>query len=65
MRFFKSLDLYPNKIVGIKNEIDGNIVRTTLFPGQDTSTQPDPVQNFCRSAWTADVIADYEASLAT
>lgn len=65
MQVLKSIDLYPNGIVGVKSEIDGKVVRTTLFPGQDTSAQPESVQGFCRSVWTPEVVAAYEASLAT
>jgi hypothetical protein len=65
MQVLKSLDLYPNGIVGVKSEIDGKIVRTTFFPGQDISGQTEAVKSFCNSVWTAEVVSAYEASLAS
>ena len=35
--------------------------RTSLTPGQDISDQPQKVQDICNIAWTADVIAAYQA----
>ena len=35
--------------------------RTSLTPGQDISDQPAQVQAICAAAWTAEVIAAYQA----
>ena len=45
---------------------DGNVLtqtyhRTSLTPGQDLTGQPDKVVAIAQAAWTADVIAAYQA----
>ncbi len=37
--------------------------RTSLYPGQDITGQPDNVIAHCDVAWTPDVVAAYKASL--
>jgi DNA-binding transcriptional LysR family regulator len=38
--------------------------RTSLTPGQDLTGQPDNVVAICNVAWTAEVVAAYEAQVA-
>jgi len=38
--------------------------RTSLTPGQDLTCQPDNVVAICNVAWTAEVVAAYEAQVA-
>jgi hypothetical protein len=38
--------------------------RTSLAPGQDLEGQPANVVAICNVAWTADVVAAYEAQMA-
>jgi hypothetical protein len=38
--------------------------RTTLAPGQDLTGQPENVAAICNAAWTADVLAAYQAQVA-
>lgn len=38
--------------------------RTSLTPGQDLAGQPDNVVAIATAAWTAEVIAAYEAQIA-
>lgn len=38
--------------------------RTSLVPGQDLTGQPDNVVAICNVAWTAEVVAAYEAQVA-
>jgi ketosteroid isomerase-like protein len=38
--------------------------RTSLTPGQDITAQPANVQAICNAAWTAEVIAAYQAQIA-
>jgi hypothetical protein len=38
--------------------------RTTLTPGQDLTDHPEQVIAICNSAWTADVLAAYQAQVA-
>jgi len=38
--------------------------RTSLVPGQDLAGQPSNVVAIATAAWTAEVIADYEAQIA-
>lgn len=46
------------------NEVVGQRYhRTTFYPGQDVTDQPEAVQAFCFEAWTPEVIAAYETSL--
>ena len=35
--------------------------RTSLTPGQDITGQPDKVVAICNTAWTAEVVAAYQA----
>ena len=37
--------------------------RTSLYPGQDITGQPDNVVAHCNVAWTPDVVAAYKAAL--
>lgn len=39
--------------------------RTSLTPGQDLTDQPEKVVAICNTAWTAEVIAAYQAAQAT
>ena len=46
---------------------DGKVVsqkyqRSTFYPGQDVTNQPEAVQAFCSEAWTPEVIAAYKAN---
>jgi hypothetical protein len=48
---------------------DGTVIsttyhRTSLTPGQDLTGQPANVQAIAQAAWTAEVIAAYQAQLA-
>ena len=45
-------------------EISKKYHRTSLTPGQDLTGQPANVVAICNAAWTAEVIAAYEAQLA-
>lgn len=38
--------------------------RTSLTPGQDLAGQPEQVVAICNTAWTADVLAAYQAQVA-
>ena len=38
--------------------------RTSLTPGQDLTGQPANVAAICNTAWTAEVVAAYQAMLA-
>jgi hypothetical protein len=42
-------------------EISKKYHRTSLTPGQDLAGQPEKVVAICNVAWTAEVIAAYEA----
>lgn len=42
-------------------EISKKYHRTSLTPGQDLTGQPDNVVAICNAAWTAEVIAAYQA----
>lgn len=42
-------------------EISKKYHRTSLTPGQDISNEPQKVQDICNAAWTAEVIAAYQA----
>ena len=46
------------------NEISKTYQRTSLTPGQDLTGQPANVVAICNAAWTAEVIAAYEAQVA-
>ena len=47
------------------NELSKTYHRTSLAPGQDLSGQPANVVAICNIAWTAEVIAAYQAQIAT
>jgi hypothetical protein len=47
------------------NELTKSYHRNSLTPGQDLTDVPANVVAICNVAWTADVIAAYEASVAT
>jgi hypothetical protein len=47
------------------SELSKTYHRSSLTPGQDLTGIPANVVAICNVAWTADVIAAYEASLAT
>jgi hypothetical protein len=42
-------------------EISKKYHRTSLTPGQDLAGQPEKVVAICNVAWTAEVVAAYEA----
>ena len=44
-------------------EIARSYRRWSLTPGQDVSREEASVQAICNAAWTAEVVAAYEASL--
>ena len=46
------------------NELSKTFHRSSLTPGQDLTGIPANVVAICNVAWTADVIAAYEASIA-
>ena len=46
------------------NEISKTYHRTSLTPGQDLTGQPANVVAICNAAWTAEVVAAYEAAQA-
>jgi DNA-binding transcriptional LysR family regulator len=46
------------------NELSKTFHRTSLTPGQDLTGQPASVAAICNVAWTAEVIAAYQAALA-
>lgn len=37
--------------------------RSTFYPGQDVTDQPEAVQVFCSEAWTPEAIAAYNDSI--
>ena len=45
------------------NELSKTYHRSSLTPGQDLTGVPDNVVAICNVAWTADVIAAYQAQL--
>ena len=45
-------------------ELSKKYHRTSFTPGQDLTGQPANVVAICNAAWTAEVIAAYEAQLA-
>ena len=45
-------------------EISKKYHRTSLTPGQDLAGQPEKVVAICNVAWTAEVVAAYEAQQA-
>ena len=52
------------KIIEDGVELTKTYHRTSLTPGQDLTGQPDKVIAIAQAAWTADVIAAYQASQA-
>jgi hypothetical protein len=46
------------------NEISKSYHRTSLTPGQDLADVPAQVVAICNAAWTADVVAAYQAQIA-
>lgn len=46
------------------NELSSSYSRWTLSPGQDLTGQPANVVAICNAAWTAEVIAAYQAQVA-
>jgi len=47
------------------NELSASYARWVLNPGDDTSAQTDRVKAICTATWTAEVIAAYQAMMAT
>jgi hypothetical protein len=47
------------------SELSKTYHRTSLTPGQDLTGIPANVVAICNTAWTAEVIAAYEASIAS
>jgi DNA-binding transcriptional LysR family regulator len=45
------------------NQISQTYHRTSLTPGQDLTGQPANVAAICNVAWTAEVIAAYQAAI--
>jgi hypothetical protein len=46
------------------NELSKTFHRTSLTPGQDLTGQPANVVAICNVAWTAEVVAAYQAQIA-
>jgi DNA-binding transcriptional LysR family regulator len=46
------------------NELSKTFHRTSLTPGQDLTGHPASVAAICNVAWTAEVIAAYQAQMA-
>lgn len=46
------------------NQISQTFHRTSLVPGQDLTSAPANVAAICNVAWTAEVIAAYQAQVA-
>ena len=46
------------------NQISQTYHRTSLTPAQDLTGQPANVVAICNAAWTADVVAAYQAQVA-
>jgi hypothetical protein len=46
------------------NQISQTFHRTSLTPAQDLTGQPANVVAICNAAWTADVVAAYQAAQA-
>jgi len=46
------------------NELSKTYHRTSLTPGQDLTGHPASVVAICNVAWTAEVVAAYQAALA-
>jgi len=45
------------------NELTKTYHRSSLTPGQDVTNVPSNVAAICNVAWTADVVAAYQASI--
>jgi hypothetical protein len=55
-----------NGIVLIRQITDQNTYhRLSFYPGQDISSQPQEIQDICKNAWTPEIIAAYEAQVAS
>ena len=66
-------EILPNQIIQIRTttvvEEDGvelarNHHRHVVVPGQDVSGEVQEVQDIAAALWTADVISEYQASIA-
>ena len=56
----------PNGYVLIRQIMDnGEFHRLSFYPGQDVSAQSQEIQDVCKNAWTPEVIAAYQAHLAS
>ena len=51
------------RIMEDSNELSKTYHRSSLTPGQDLTGVPDNVVAICNVAWTAEVIAAYQAQL--
>jgi hypothetical protein len=47
------------------NQLSQTYHRTSLTPGQDLASQPANVVAICNAAWTPEVIAAYQAQVAS
>ena len=52
------------RIMEDSNELSKTYHRTSLTPGQDLTGKPANVVAICNAAWTAEVIAAYQAEIA-
>ena len=52
------------RVVENGNEIAKTYHRTSLTPGQDLTGHPANVVAICNTAWTAEVVAAYQADVA-
>lgn len=52
------------RIIEDGNQISQTFHRTSLVPGQDLTGIPANVVGICNVAWTADVVATYQAQVA-
>jgi len=56
----------PNGVILVREITDaGGYHRSSFYPGQDVSDQPQEVKDACANAWTPEVIAAYEAQVAS
>ena len=53
------------RVVENGNEIAKTYHRTSLTPGQDLTGHPANVVAICNTAWTAEVVAAYQAQVAS
>jgi DNA-binding transcriptional LysR family regulator len=51
------------RIIEDGNELSKTYHRTSLTPAQDLTGQPAQVVAICNTAWTAEVIAAYQAQM--